>query len=327
MLSPTISFLLGLFLSFCADYVQAAQGVGFQSMSVPDPMTGKPMQVAVFYPSDTISGQTQIGPVQVDGTRAIVPQAGRHPLIVFSHGSAGSALGHNALASRLARGGYIVAAINHPGDNFRDQSKIGTPDVFLGRPRQISALIDAMLSNVTFGPLVSTGRIGAAGFSMGGYTALVLGGARPDFGLITKYCRRPEALGFCARELALSKLGVGQGLVDKRVKAVIAMDPFGGFFDKSALSEVKVPVLLIAAGASRIVPPSVNAEHIRDSLPQAPEYVSIPGADHFVFLSPCSPEQAQIAPALCQDPKGVDRKAIHEKLINETIVFFSKHLR
>jgi predicted dienelactone hydrolase len=36
-------------------------------------------------------------------------------LIVLSHG--GTELGHSSLAEALAQGGYLVAALRHPGDN------------------------------------------------------------------------------------------------------------------------------------------------------------------------------------------------------------------
>jgi predicted dienelactone hydrolase len=38
-------------------------------------------------------------------------------LIVLSHGNSGTELGHSSLAEALAQGGYLVAALRHPGDN------------------------------------------------------------------------------------------------------------------------------------------------------------------------------------------------------------------
>jgi predicted dienelactone hydrolase len=42
---------------------------------------------------------------------------GKLPLVVFSHGHTGWFGGHHDTAEALADAGFVVAAINHPGDN------------------------------------------------------------------------------------------------------------------------------------------------------------------------------------------------------------------
>ena len=46
----------------------------------------------------------------------------RHPLIVMSHGTGGMALNSYDTAVALAEAGFVVAAVTHTGDNYRDQS-------------------------------------------------------------------------------------------------------------------------------------------------------------------------------------------------------------
>lgn len=60
---------------------------------------------------------------------------------------AGSRYGHHDLAVALARAGYVVCALEHPGDNYADQSGVGTERVLLGRAWQVSAAIDALLED------------------------------------------------------------------------------------------------------------------------------------------------------------------------------------
>jgi len=51
------------------------------------------------------------------------PVAGtRLPLVIVSHGRGGWFAGHYDVAGALASAGFIVAAINHPGDTVNDDS-------------------------------------------------------------------------------------------------------------------------------------------------------------------------------------------------------------
>jgi len=46
--------------------------------------------------------------------------AARHPLILVSHGFGGVARQMTRLGAPLARAGYVVVAVDHPGTNGRD---------------------------------------------------------------------------------------------------------------------------------------------------------------------------------------------------------------
>jgi predicted dienelactone hydrolase len=95
-----------------------------------------------------------------------------------------------AVAQALARNGYLVTALRHPGDNWQDRSLIEkNPERYFDeRPVQASRVIDAILSNPAWKDRMTTDRlgpcVGALGHSAGGYTvwvlALVLTGVRPN---------------------------------------------------------------------------------------------------------------------------------------------------
>ncbi len=56
------------------------------------------------------------------------------------------------------------------------------------RARDLSAVIDGMLADATFGPRIDVSRIGAAGHSLGGYTVLALAGGIATFGGLRDFC-------------------------------------------------------------------------------------------------------------------------------------------
>jgi predicted dienelactone hydrolase len=89
------------------------------------------------------------------------------PLVVISHGNGGGYQGHHDTADALAEAGFVVAALTHPGDNWRDDSR---QTRLTDRPGHVSLLIDHMTQEWP-GPLkVDATRIGAFGFSAGGFT-------------------------------------------------------------------------------------------------------------------------------------------------------------
>ena len=79
----------------------------------------------------------------------------------------------------LARKGFVVVAVIHPGDNAQDHSRLGTLSNLYGRPIQISEAITATLNDPMLAPFVNAGQVGVIGYSAGGETALILSGGGP----------------------------------------------------------------------------------------------------------------------------------------------------
>lgn len=319
---------------------QAGTGVGFQAISTHDPVTGGEMPGYVFYPSARASGTTWRGPYALQATPDAPPTPGAKPLVVVSHGHAGSALGHHDLAEYLAAHGFVVATFEHPGDNFHDQSGVGTPRVLGGRPVQLKAVIHALLDDPHWKPLIDAGRIGVAGFSAGGYTSLVAVGAQPRFDLYLGYCERNprdpdcdqvhelQAQGKAEEAVAALQSGLrAWGPLDApEVKAAFVMAPLSLVFDKAGLAGVDRPVFLYYAEEDRVLPPQENAKHIVPLLATIARVESIPAAGHYVFLAPCSQALAQEVPDFCVDPPGVDRVAQHARIDADALAFFRDKL-
>lgn len=317
-------FLIAATLLFAPALRAQTFGAGMADLAVKDPLSGKPMVASAFYPSP-IKGEkpTRMGPYSVEATPNLPIAEGRFPLLLLSHGHGGSHLGHHDLATFLAQRGYIVATVEHPGDNYRDQSGFGSDTVLLGRPLQMSALLDASLTSPLLGKHINEARIGAMGFSAGGYTVLTMAGAKPNFALREAYCKRhPGDTEICGSALRIEHPHL-KAKADPRVKAVFAMAPLGVFFDKAGLASVKVPVFLYAAENDQVLLVDENAAHVRDCLPRPPEYRSIPKAGHYIFLAP-TPALEKALPDLFTDPPGVDRGAIHAQIDKDALSFFTR---
>ena len=251
------------------------------------------------------------------------------PLIVISHGNGGDFRSHHDTATALAKAGFVVVALTHTGDNWRDQSRATD---LVGRTRQLSVVIDYMTQDWSARAGIDAERIGAFGFSAGGFTVLAAAGGDPDLGRLADHCRANPGFYDCrliGQHAGTMKEGVAAPRLphDARIKALAVAAPALGFtFTKEGLSKVKQPVQLWQAGADQILPAPFYVEPVRDALPTAPEYRRVEGAAHFDFLPPCSPELEAAAAMICKPTPGFDRAAFHETLNQEVIRFFKARL-
>jgi predicted dienelactone hydrolase len=321
-------------------------GVGFAAIRVHDPVNGGNMSGYVFYPSAKANGVTWRGAYELDATPNAAAIPGAKPLVMISHGHGGSDLGHHDLATYLASHGFIVAAITHPKDNFRNSSGDGHAVVLVGRPIQISAAISYLLQSPRWAPLIDPSRIGVAGFSNGGYTALLLAGAVPQFTRVVRHCRlHPDDRNVCTPLAKLEAEAAQHGRTieqtisalqrslhrwgntdDPRVKAAFVMAPFSSVFDAAGLAHINRPVFLYYAQDDHVLLPRYNALHIAPLIKTLVGLKMIPNAGHYVFLSPCSRELARDYPDICKDPPGVDRVAVHRQINVAALAFYRKAL-
>ncbi len=314
-----------------------AGGVGIAPIRATDPVGGGAMPGFVFYPSTQATGTTAIGPYDVAAAFGVPAQPGTRPLVVISHGHGGSNLGHHDLATWLAAHGFLVATLEHPKDNFHDQAGNGQPEVMAGRPRQVSALIDAVLADPKWGKRVDRGRIGVAGFSAGGYTSLLLVGAKPRFDRFVGYCQRHrEDRDTCSvverlaadggLDAALASLQAGMSrwgeVADPRIRAAFAMAPQAIVFDAAGAAAIDRPVFLYYGTADHVLLPDENARRLAPLVPTLAGAKTVPGADHWVFLAPCTPALAREAGGICRDPPGIDRARVHAQVDADALAFF-----
>src|SRR5260370_12560467 len=141
------------------------------------------MATAIWYPAPigTREAEWRVSIFKAGWSAQGAPLASsrwKFPLVVLSHGTGDGAATLAWLAETLASNGYVVAAVNHHGNTAAEPSyQVQGFILWWERARDISVLIDKLLADPTFGAQIDPSRIGVAGFSLGGYTALTAVGA------------------------------------------------------------------------------------------------------------------------------------------------------
>jgi len=134
----------------------------------------------------------------------------RFPLIVLSHGTGGNRFSLAWIAISLVKQGYIVASPDHWGNTF--DNKI--PEYFVRyweRPLDISFIITQILKNENYSKHIDNKKIGAVGFSFGGYTTIALAGAEIDCNLLKSNSKTEEG----KKEFKIPEFGDLRILIDK----------------------------------------------------------------------------------------------------------------
>lgn len=311
-----------------ASALRTEKPVGFQVVQVNS--ASGPMAVAIWYPTSATPRPTTFMGGSLLSVASDGPVSGNGlPLILLSHGNGGSALSHVDLAMNLANAGFVVAAPTHPGDNFADQSRQGSPALFNQRAGQMRATLDYILDAWAGAPHVDPHRVGAYGLSAGAFTVLTLVGGTPNIAAIPDHCSSsPEfickALEHVKSPLLTSADGAGSFSVDSRIKAAVVAAPGLGFtFADGGLANVRVPVQLWSGERDEIVPFATNTKVVQDELGSRAEAHRIPGATHISFLAPCGLLKP---PALCRDQDGFDRKTAHAAMNSEVLRFFNARM-
>jgi predicted dienelactone hydrolase len=289
---------------------------------------GPALSGAIWYPCQGEPKHVDLGDLAVAVDYGLVgvkdcPVSGaKLPLVVFSHGTKGWFGGHHDTAAALADAGFVVAAINHPGDTAKDPARTDDLSIYASRPADMVRLVDFVLQDWKDKGVVDPARVGLFGFSQGGYTGLVVVGAAPDFARVARGCK-DDAVRVC------EQLRNGETLNpphDARIKAAVIADPPSGFFTRENLAAIKIPLQYWRAEVGiGVLDPGATGRVAR-SLPGTPEIHSVP-ASHFIFLAPCSPALATAIPRICTDkPADFDRTAFHREFNASMARFFREKL-
>jgi predicted dienelactone hydrolase len=364
-------FVVVLACLFCAGTEPGAQG---NSMATKTPATvgmvtrdfvdekrnnwqgtgPRPLRTAIWYPAAAVSKEETIFggppdkqlfvPVTVAPAAEVSPNSQKYPLILLSHGTGGSALQMMWLGYYLASHGYIAAAVNHHGNTAAEREP--APQGFLlywERPKDLSAVLDKLLSDPTFGKHIDQNRIGAAGFSLGGYTVISIAGGVFSQKEFDAFCSSPRRDFTCEPqpefpeapakfdELKKTDTVVQESLRhasdsyrDQRIKSVFAIAPaLGSGFTKAGLSGIRIPVHIVIGQADEVTPQATNARRYTNLIKRA-RLTVLPGRiGHYTFLAECTPNGKR-ALAICRDAEGVDRAAVHRQVSRLAVEFFEQ---
>jgi predicted dienelactone hydrolase len=265
---------------------------------------------------------------------ALSDAKGRWPVVLLSHGSGGSVMDLNWFGSHLAAHGFVVVSVNHPGNTYKDTSPEGFARAY-ERPQDFTVILDHLLKDPKWGSRVDPERIGAAGHSMGGYTALALVGLNLNLEWIEKRCKTPgtrEEIG-CEglRDVDYSRIDMKHSrasYLDPRVKSAFAMAPgMAASFEPRDTADIQKPVALILAKGDELMPHEGHGMHLAGLLtPATTTTVVLDDAGHFTFLPECYPKGFDVIAMLCKDPVTGTRPASHARTSAEGVAFFRRTL-
>lgn len=246
------------------------------------------------------------------------------------------------LGTYLAARGYIVVACNHPGNNavtgYTTQGFIEGWE----RAKDISTVIGDMLADPRFGSKIDPDRIGAAGFSYGGYTMLELAGGTTDLNRLLVWCDEQKAA--CSppempdllekfkairqeAEVKQSLQHAGDSYRDPRVRAAFLIAPaVARAFTPETLQKIAIPIEIVAGESDTIVPPDENARFYAANIKGSKLTIIPGGVGHYTFLDVGTELGQKQLPQLFVDNPGVDRAAVHQRVNEMAADFFAREL-
>jgi predicted dienelactone hydrolase len=353
-----------LFLSACSepgstDDSEAA--VGFVRLDYEDPSrrnwsdtAARPLVTYVWYPAKSGSKMRTIRvppdrPIFIGGDAA--PEAefaegdNRFPLIVMSHGTGGAGMQMMWLGRELAEQGFIAVAVDHHGNTAAEDTY--DPRGFRlpwERALDLTVVTDLILDDPKFGPRINASRIGAVGYSLGGYTVVALAGGITDLAKFSEFCEGAERDATCDpqpeypeadedfRRLVSEDAAVSESLArqsdsfrDERISSFVALAPaLIQAFSQESLQAIEAPFLVVSGTNDRIAPAATNSDRLLSLIPNV-HYVEADGADHYVFLNACT-LKGRMFVSICRDPAGVSRGDSHADISEAVAVYFRNTL-
>jgi len=259
----------------------------------------------------------------------------RRPVVLFSHGYGGSARMMAWFSTVLAQQGYVVVAVDHPGNNSADKMTVAGAALFWDRADDLQAALDRVKADPLIGPHLDARRLAVAGFANGGLTALLAAGARVDLARFQAFCAAHPDDGICkpqpefpvsldqaaaalaAPELAAEAARAGDDHSIRGVGAVFLMAPaFVQALDPASLAAMQTPVGVILGEADPVAAPHFNGGVVARAAPRA-KLKGLPGVGHYDFLATCS-RDAHATLAICQNvvPQNETHHAALEMALN-----------
>ena len=306
------------------------------------------LRVTVWYPAadGSVERSLDLGPpgqplffVGEAAPDAAFADTRRRPVILFSHGFGGTARMMGWFTTVMAQQGYIVIAVDHPGANGLDKMTVAGAILFWDRPGDLEAALEAVKADPVVSPHLDLKRLGVAGFSAGGFTALAAAGAQVDLKRFMAFCAAHPDDGVCApqKELAVTQDQAAAALASpelsgeaahagddhaiRGVRAAFAIAPaLVQAFDPAGLKAMSTPVAIILGEADPVAPPHTNGGAAARAIPRA-QMKTLPGVGHYDFLATCSPAAMARAVALCRD-LAVPQGQTHFEALQMALNFF-----
>ncbi len=281
--------------------------VGSRQMQIKDEILGISFPALVMYPTAVPSAPTAFGPYSIDVSPDAPIVDGQYPLVVVSHGNNGSHLLYRTITTCLAKTGYVVVMLEHPGNNRNNNELEGTHENLVNRPRHVRLTMDAVFSDALFKACVQPDNVAIIGHSIGGYTALAVAGGTPW----SETRQRVDVV------------------ADPRVRALVLLAPATPWFlPNDSLRNVNVPILMLVAEHDPFTP-RWHADVVLEGVPDRTlvTFRVVENAGHFSFLSPFPPKLKNAGFLPSTDPEGFDREKFHTSLPGEVLEYLDDRLK
>jgi len=239
------------------------------------------------------------------------------PLVVVSHGTGGSGGDMRWLVEPLVAAGFRVIAVDHHGNNYVGGYE---PEGFLfvwERPRDLTFVLDVLADEQPHGP------VGAAGFSVGGYTLAALAGARLDpqrvaaaltgrapLPLIPEFPGVLAALRQKVSEDIISAAvnAAGADASDSRVRAAFQVAPgIGSLLTPESLRAVPIPVEIRWGGADTIMTFEENIRPYLENISSSGGRSAGPEVRHEDFFEPEPADPGDAITSRCRRSRVLPR--------------------
>jgi predicted dienelactone hydrolase len=238
----------------------------------------------------------------------------KSPVILFSHGFAGTRMQSRFLCTHLASRGYVVAAPDHTGNTFLDLNLFRISNSAYDRPLDLRFVLDRLLAEAddpqsTLYRRLDACRCAAMGHSFGGYTALAAAGAWLDVRAKKEQGRtdssNPDFIDFR----------------DPRIVAAVALAPvMQPFLAPESMRGVHVPVLIIGGSRDAQTSPRLHQIPLFKSLHGVRYLGIIDGATHFNFVDQGFIDGSPLIVRMMHRPL-IDRKEADALILRQTTAF------
>mgnify|MGYP000515671997 CR=1 FL=1 len=266
--------------------------LGFQTLDVRDEQLDLNITCNLFYPSISEEHSYQAGPFTIRLAEGGTPAPGDFPLIVISHGSGGSNWVYRELAAGLAKAGFVVCLPLHPFNNRFDNGWSVKPDNLKHRPRHLGLVAQYCQQNL---PFVTPGKVGWAGHSVGGYSALCAGGAQSQWFTNGSNCYDP----------------------------IMLMAPsLSCFLEGGEFSKVQGSVWVVQGDLDT----DEDGQMLHWLTAQLSKITTdlVTDANHYSFLSPFPKALAHRVGVASKDVIGFDRPEFLRRLVHQSVSFFEE---
>jgi predicted dienelactone hydrolase len=269
---------------------------------------------------------------------------GRHPVVLLSHGFGGTARMMSWFGTELARGGYVVVGVNHPGNNGMGPMTAAGAALWWERAEDLKAAFAAVRKDPAIAAHIDPARLGVAGFSAGGFTSFLLAGARTDIPHLRAFCDSHPDDGVCKPQKEAPEIS-GPALFHKAyddpaikaqlahstgdhsipgVKAVFTLAPaLVQAIAPDSFARIHVPTAIVVGVDDKVAEPGTNADIAAKAIPGA-MITRLPGVGHYDFLSTCT-DAAKASVPICADVT-VPQAATHAEALAKAKALFDSTL-